>query len=409
MASPDVLEQIAKLKTESREDFEKPGSTVQEFYRLLTLFPHLLSEYNEGGRQISLSFMGGYTEPAIRDAQFNRYQLYFRMLSKLKQIKPKIDIVTYFREFLRDLVVASTIGKMMAGGKYHNVYIPPADLAARIDAFKVRMIELGGDQQWYDFFNTVIRPDRDYFEYGRQSEIEKLSEFVTKKIRRERPKINIPQPVRMSGPGYSTNGVSGYSHSMTPAGMRETAAREAAARNAAARNAASRNAETRGAAARLEAARANIRNMEARTAARRNAEARNAAAGAGAPPAPNNKKPTAPLNFWLRANGVKVMSAYVEDNKSYILLVTDFATNSDDVFKVTKIGDSLYKIGTYKTGKNNEILYDRMVQVLIEDEGALELYKVPDSLQSGGARKSRRNRRNHKKSSKSRKSRRNRK
>jgi len=398
MASPVVLEQIAKLKTESREDFEKPGSTSGEFYRLLALFPHLLSEYNEGGRQISLSFMGGYTEPAIRDAQFNRYQLYVRMLSKLKQVKPQIDILTYFREFLRDLVVASKIGKMMAGGKYHNVYIPPADLAARIDAFKVRMIDLGGDHQWYDFFNTVIRRDPDYFEYGRQSEIEKLSEFVTKKIRRERPKITISQPGRMSGPGYGVNtgdGMLRYSHNMTPAGERAAAARNAEAREAAARNAEAREAAARNAEAREAAA----RNAEAREAAARNAEAREAAAGAGAPPAPNNRIPTAPLNYWLRMNDERVSVEEVEDNKSYILLGED-----NIPYLVTKIDGSLYKVGKYRTGKNNEIVYERMVQELVANVGASQLFKLPPSLQTGGKRrKSRRNRRKNNKSRKSRK------
>jgi hypothetical protein len=86
-----------------------------------------------------------------------------------------------------------------------------------------------------------------------------------------------------------------------------------------------------------------------------------------------------------------------------VLLVTNFETNSDDAFLVKKIGDRLYKVGKYSTGRNNEILYERMVQELVEDADVAELYKVPDSLQSGSGRKSRRNRR------KSRKSRRNRK
>jgi hypothetical protein len=175
---------------------------------------------------------------------------------------------------------------------------------------------------------------------------------------------------------------------MIPAGMINAAAREAAEREALARDlearAARRNAEAR--------------NAAARNAARRNAEARNAAAAAT-----NKNKVRAPLNFWLRANGVRVMSADIEDNKSYILLVTNFATNSDDAFLVKKIGDRLYKVGKYNTGRNNEILYERMVQELVEDAGVAELYKAPDSLQSGSGRKSRRNRR------KSRKSRRNRK
>ena len=201
----------------------------------------------------------------------------------------------------------------------------------------------------------------------------------------------VPAPAaQSSGPGYSTNGVSGYSHSMTPAGMRETAAREEAAREAAARDAAARDAAARRNAAAAERE-AITRDLEAR-AARRNAAA-----------APNKNKVKAPLNFWLRANGVKVMSAAVEDNKSYVLLVTNFETNSDDVFKVTKIGDRLYKVGKYSTGRNNEILYERMVQELVADEGAAELYKVPDSLQSGSGRKSRRNRRKSHRSRKSRK------
>jgi len=186
---------------------------------------------------------------------------------------------------------------------------------------------------------------------------------------------------------------------MTPAGMRETAEREALARDLEAR-AARRNAEARNAAAAERDAL--TRDLEAR-AARRNAEARNAEARNAAAAATNKNKVKAPLNFWLRANGVRVMSADIEDNKSYVLLVTNFATNSDDAFLVKKIGDRLYKVGKYNTGRNNEILYERMVQELVEGAGVAELYKVPDSLQSGSGRRSRRNRR------KSRKSRRNRK
>jgi hypothetical protein len=124
----------------------------------------------------------------------------------------------------------------------------------------------------------------------------------------------------------------------------------------------------------------------------------------------NTGKVKAPLNFWLRGNGVRLrgnsvggLSAAVEHNKKYILLVPKLETDSDDVFLVKRTGDRLYKVGKYTTDKNNKIVYNDMDEEQVEGEGELELYKAPDSLQSGSGRKSRRNRRKSQKSRRSRK------
>jgi hypothetical protein len=336
MASPSVIAQISTLKEDSFEIFEKPGSTFQEFYRVLALFPALLEQYNREIHQIGQSFMGGYTEPAIASAKNARYQAYRRFLQQLKQMK------------------------------------------------------------------ATITP----------------------------------------GPGYSTNGVASYSHNMTPAGMRAAAARRTAhaaalgsgtAVNAEARAAASRT-HSMSADLRLDAARANIREMEARAARRAREEAaarvaaisnatrireargaalreaaaeaavRNTSAREAAAAAANKNKIRPPLNFWMRTNGVRVGLEDIEKNKKYILLETNFDNDNDDVFLIQKIGDTIYKIGTYTTDAN-KIVYERMVQEQVMNTANIELYKFPDPLQSGSARKSRnqwRNRRNRRKSKKSR-------